>query len=97
MNVNGPTTTTANLAVRNVNAAQKAYGVASPQTASPQTADRAELSKTGELQRLVELAKTGDVRAEKVAALKAQINACTYDIEGKADIVADRILDDLGM
>ena len=65
--------------------------------ATAEKTDRAELSNTGELQRLVQLAKGGDIRADKVAAIKAQINAGTYDVAGKAALVAARLLADLGL
>lgn len=37
----------------------------------------------------------GDLRAEKVAAIKAQIQAGTYETDDKLDVAADRLLDDL--
>ena len=33
---------------------------------------------------------------EKVQALKQQIEAGTYDLDAKADVVADRLLEELG-
>lgn len=101
MNITPPTPNTATgavTAVRNVQGAPKAYGIeAAKPTAGTQMPDRAELTHSGELHRLIELAKGGDVRADKVAAIKTQINAGTYDVAGKADLVADRLLDDLGV
>ena len=60
----------------------------------PRAADRLEL--TG-VSHLLELARTSDVRMEKVQMIRDQIEAGTYDVDAKADAVADRILDDLGM
>jgi negative regulator of flagellin synthesis FlgM len=37
----------------------------------------------------------GDVRVDKVADIKAQIAAGTYEDDKKLDIAADRLLDDL--
>jgi flagellar biosynthesis anti-sigma factor FlgM len=37
----------------------------------------------------------GDVRAEKVAAIRKQIEAGTYEDDHKLDVAADRLLDDL--
>ncbi|HEY7119110.1 MAG TPA: flagellar biosynthesis anti-sigma factor FlgM [Tepidisphaeraceae bacterium] len=55
-------------------------------------ADRVELSGAGSiLSRL----KANDIRADKVAGIKAQIEAGTYEDDHKLDIAADRLLDDL--
>jgi negative regulator of flagellin synthesis FlgM len=62
--------------------------------ASPQTEDRVELSGAAkEIQRVAELAKSApDVRAEKVAALKEQIQNGTYEVDSKQ--VATKMLVD---
>jgi negative regulator of flagellin synthesis FlgM len=44
---------------------------------------------------LLEALKTNDIRADKVAAIKAQLEAGTYETDEKLDIAADRLLDDL--
>jgi anti-sigma28 factor (negative regulator of flagellin synthesis) len=62
------------------------------ESAQPRAADRLELS--GATQHLLSL-KTNDVRADKVASIRAQIEAGTYDDEQKLDIAIDRLLDDL--
>lgn len=36
-----------------------------------------------------------DIRADKVAAIKAQIKAGTYDTEAKLDIALSRLLDEI--
>lgn len=101
MNVNATHSaapTTAAARVQNLSAARAAYKADAPATTSnPAKTDRAELSNTPEMQRLMQLAKNGDVRTDKVADLKAQIAAGTYDLDAKADAVADRLLDDLGL
>ena len=95
MNINPTTPAVPTTPAAKVNqvAAGKAYGVENTAaTTTTRAADRLELS--GE-SRLLELAKSNDVRADKVADLKAQIEAGTYDLDGKADAVADKLLDDL--
>jgi negative regulator of flagellin synthesis FlgM len=56
------------------------------------SADKVELSGVSHL--LTSL-KTNDVRVDKVASVKAQIEAGTYETDEKLDIAADRLLDDL--
>ena len=56
------------------------------------SADKVELSGVSHL--LTSL-KTNDVRVDKVASIKAQIEAGTYESDDKLDIAADRLLDDL--
>ena len=55
--------------------------------------DRVELSGMSHL--LKTLKAGGDIRADKVAQLKAEIEAGTYETDEKLDIAADRLLDDL--
>ena len=95
MNVN-PTHAAANAqAVAKLAAARKAYGTAPAQNAGhTRAADRLELSGASHL---LQLAKTSDVRAEKVKLLKDQIESGTYDLDAKADVVADRLAEDLGL
>ncbi len=93
MNINPTTAATATTAAKlNTVQAKQAYGI---QDAQPKAnADRVELSKADGFQRLVEMAKGGDIRADKVADMKAQIAAGTYDLDAKADTVAERMLED---
>jgi anti-sigma28 factor (negative regulator of flagellin synthesis) len=56
-------------------------------------ADRLELSGVSHL--LKALKSNSDVRTDKVADIKAQIEAGTYDDDKKLDIAVDRLLDDL--
>ena len=44
---------------------------------------------------LLKALKTNDVRTEKVAEIKAQIAAGTYEDDRKLDAAVDRLLDDL--
>lgn len=39
--------------------------------------------------------KANDVRVDKVAQIKAQIEAGTYETDDKLNVAADRLLDDL--
>lgn len=60
----------------------------------PSTAvDRIDISGVDHL--LQTLKSTGGFRADKVAQIKAQIQAGTYDDDAKLDIAADKLLDDL--
>jgi anti-sigma28 factor (negative regulator of flagellin synthesis) len=44
---------------------------------------------------LLKTLKNNDIRTDKVAAVKAQIEAGTYDDDKKLDAAVDRLLDDL--
>ena len=55
-------------------------------------ADRVELSGVGHL---IQALKANNVRADKVAAIKSQIEAGTYEDDHKLNVATDRLLDDL--
>lgn len=55
-------------------------------------ADKLELSGATHLMGLL---KKNDIRADKVAQIKAQIDAGTYETPDKLDAATDRLLDDL--
>ena len=65
-------------------------------TAAPKqlklTADRVEIAKVNQL---LATLKANDVRTEKVAGIRAQIEAGTYVTEAKLDAAIDRLMDDL--
>jgi negative regulator of flagellin synthesis FlgM len=61
-------------------------------TARPSAKDRVELSGVGHL---LGALKSNDIRADKVADIKAQIAAGTYESDDKIDGAVDRLLDDL--
>lgn len=66
-----------------------------PATAAPQTSptDKVELSG---ISHILSALKTNDVRTEKVAEIKSQIAAGTYDHDGsKLDTAISRLADDL--
>lgn len=73
------------------NPIQKAIPTDASQAARP--GDKVEL--TGVNQLLQTLKAGGDVRVDKVADIKSQIEAGTYLDDKKLDIAADRLLDDL--
>ena len=56
------------------------------------TVDKLELSG---MSHLLKTLKNNDIRTDKVAAIKAQIEAGTYDDDKKLDAAVDRLLDDL--
>jgi anti-sigma28 factor (negative regulator of flagellin synthesis) len=65
--------------------------VAPPAIRSASSADKVELSGAGPLAAL----KNSDLRADKVASVKAQIQAGTYEDDHKLDVATGRLLDDL--
>jgi flagellar biosynthesis anti-sigma factor FlgM len=62
-------------------------------TAKPSLSDRLELSGMSGL--LQSLKTGGDFRADKVATIKAQIEAGTYETDDKLDVASDKLLDEL--
>ena len=54
--------------------------------------DKVELSG---MSHLLKALKNNDVRTDKVADIKAQIEAGTYEDDAKMDVAVDRMLDDL--
>ncbi len=92
MNVNPTQAASQAQALSRLAAARKAYNAAPAETVRPRAADRLELSGVSHL---LQLAKSTDVRMEKVQMLKDQIEAGTYDLDAKADVVADRMLEDI--
>lgn len=60
---------------------------------TPQTnIDKLELSGVSHLFKTL---KSNDIRTDKVAEIRAQIEAGTYETDDKLDIAADKLLDDL--
>ena len=54
--------------------------------------DKVELSN---VDRLMTQLKTNDIRVDKVASIRAQIEAGTYETDEKLQAAADRMLDDV--
>ena len=65
---------------------------ASPAKQMPAT-DKLELSGVGHM--LKTLKSNGDVRMDKVAQIKAQIESGAYESEAKLDAAIDKLIDDL--
>ncbi len=59
---------------------------------SPARADRVELSGTSAW---MDALKANGIRTDKVAEIKSQIEAGTYEDDHKLNVTADRLLDDL--
>ena len=79
---------------QNVAAPKVSGAAAGTPSAGTRASDRLELSgASGFLQTLK---TSGDVRADKVASIKSQIDAGTYDADGsKLDASLDGLLDDM--
>lgn len=56
--------------------------------------DRLELSG---ISHFLKALKTNDVRADKVASIKSQIENGTYEDDAKLNVATDRLLDDLDL
>ena len=69
---------------------QKSVSAEAP-TQLPAT-DRLELSGASHLLKSLQ---NNDIRADKVASIKAQIESGSYEDDAKLDIATDRLLDDL--
>jgi negative regulator of flagellin synthesis FlgM len=67
---------------------------AKPATANKAIADKVQLSRVNHL--LATLKAGGDIRADKVEKIRAQLKAGTYESEAKLDAAIDRLIDDLG-
>ena len=61
-------------------------------TGSARASDRLELSGASHLLKTL---KSNDVRTDKVASVKAQIEAGTYEDDHKLNAAIDKLLDDL--
>jgi anti-sigma28 factor (negative regulator of flagellin synthesis) len=84
---NAPIQPAQNIAPRTIDGADAPAG-------APRAADRLELSGASGF--LETLKTNGDVRADKVASVRSQIEAGTYETDGtKLDGALDGVLDDL--
>ena len=79
-----------------INKLQAPAAPAKPADPADQTLfrDRDSVELSG-VQAFLQTLKTNDIRAEKVAEIKSQIAADTYESEEKFDIAADKLLDDV--
>ncbi len=62
---------------------------------APATTRSSDSVELGNVQHLMAKLKTNDVRMEKVAEIKAQIQAGTYETDDKLEAAADKLLDDV--
>ena len=72
--------------------AQQPILKSTPSSARQTATDRLELS--GQSHLLTAL-RCNDVRIDKVAVIKSQIEAGTYETSGKLDVAIDRMLDEM--
>lgn len=77
--------------VQRVTAPKPTYQPADVQAPAPKT-DTVEL---GMIDSYLNQLKTNDIRVDKVAVIKAQIAAGTYETDEKLQAAADRLLDEL--
>lgn len=70
----------------------RAATAASAVATAPRLSDRVELSG---VDRFLTALRANDIRAEKVAEIRSQIAASSYDEDAKIDAVLDKVLDDL--
>lgn len=91
MNINGIGNTSP---LQRLNNTQPVYREVAPDgtTTNTRPADRLELSGVSHLMRSLQ---KNDIRADKVAQIKSQIEAGTYETPDKLDLATDRLLDDL--
>lgn len=89
--------------VQSIAASNAAYKVQPAATAKPADAPAAVVPPRGAdtvelsgMQTFLATLKANDIRADKVAQVRAQIAAGTYETDDKLSIAADRLLDDLG-
>jgi anti-sigma28 factor (negative regulator of flagellin synthesis) len=82
---NLPVQSTTNITKKTISPTAETSGAAS-------ATDRLELSGVSHLMKAL---KTNDIRTDKVAQVKAQIDAGTYEDDYKLDTATSRLLDDL--
>lgn len=69
---------------------------AAPASSPTRGGDSVELSSDVSKYLSILKSKSGDVRTDKVASIRAQIEAGTYDTDEKLDGSLDGLLDDIG-
>ena len=78
-----------------INAPHRSYG--SQPTQKPSSSFGAdEVSISSEASMVSRARELPDIRADKVASIKAQIAAGTYDTDAKMDMALSRLLDEIG-
>ena len=93
MQVNGPT---------HVHGPQQITAPHRAQNSQPTQANQSELTGVDQLdisheaELISQIHDIPDIREDRVAAIRAQIEAGTYDTAEKLDIAVDRLLDEIG-
>jgi negative regulator of flagellin synthesis FlgM len=83
-----------NLPIGRISSTRPTYQPADVQ--APATTSRAgDTVEIGNVQHLLSQLKTNDIRVDKVADIKAQIAAGTYETDEKLDGAIDKMLDDV--
>jgi flagellar biosynthesis anti-sigma factor FlgM len=92
MQIHGPT---------QIHGAQQINSPHRPATSSPSpandrsaTVDQLDISHEAEL--ASKLSEIPEIRMDRVAAIRSQIEAGVYDIDAKLDIAVERLLDEIG-
>ena len=76
------------------NPIRKQLPTAQPAAVQTRAHDKVQLSGVSHM---LQVLKTGgDIRADKVASIREQLKAGTYESEAKLDAAIDRLIDDLG-
>lgn len=65
-----------------------------PKASSPHGPDQLEISQEAQL--ISQAREVPEVRADRVAAIKAEIQNGTYETQEKLDIALERLLDEIG-
>lgn len=81
--------------VHSVHAPQRAQAAAAVPTATP-LADVDQLDLSHEATMISRMSDVSDIRADRVAAIRAQIEAGLYETGDKLAIAVDRLLDEIG-
>ncbi len=69
--------------------------VVRPADVQAPAAPRTDSVEVGNVQHLLSQLKSNDIRVDKVAEIKAQIAAGTYETDDKLNAAADRLLDEV--
>lgn len=88
--INSISTATPNLRI--ATAGQRS---ATPQAEAPAPARRLDRVELSGVDRFLTALRTNDIRADKVAEIRGQIQAGIYDEDAKLDAVLGKVLDDL--
>jgi negative regulator of flagellin synthesis FlgM len=67
---------------------------AAPSTDASATVDQLDISREADL--VSRLREAPDIRADRVAAIRAQIEAGVYETDEKLDMAVSRLLDEIG-